>query len=76
MALATRRQCRAAFSGARKKLNAAFAFDGDRSPAESADKSAHSKTGFGASGYAVSVCGFRTAREIKLRFFRFTMYRE
>jgi len=42
-ALATRRQSWAAFSGPRMSSSAACLFDGDKSPAESADKSAHSK---------------------------------
>jgi hypothetical protein len=44
LALATRRQSRAAFSGPAKEWDAPFAFEDDKSSAESADKSAHSKT--------------------------------
>ena len=48
--MATCRHGRAAFSGPEKQGDAALAFDGDKSPAESADKSAHSKArGGGAS---------------------------
>ena len=42
-ALATCRQNRAAFSGSTDKQNAPLMLDGDKSPGESADKSAHSK---------------------------------
>jgi hypothetical protein len=42
-ALATRLQSRVAFSGPRASWATTIAFDGDKSPAESADKSAHSK---------------------------------
>jgi len=42
-ALTTCRQSRAAFSGLWKACLARIAFDGDESPTESADKSAHSK---------------------------------
>jgi hypothetical protein len=39
----TCRQSRAASGGLRNKLEHRFVFDGDKSPAQSADKSAHSK---------------------------------
>jgi|SRR6185503_16777833 len=41
--LATCRQSRAAFSGVWKQPDGPTAFDGDKSPAESADKLAHSR---------------------------------
>jgi hypothetical protein len=42
-ALATCRQSKAAFSSLTNWLDASLMLDGDKSPAESADKSAHSK---------------------------------
>ena len=42
-------------SAARKKVGAPYPFDGDKSPTESADKSAHSKAcGCGASRFVFS----------------------